>query len=172
MSLKFARLLVPTAVLAVLASPLLAQDGHRAAIEGFAGWAGFVDNATIHHWLAGAGGRYYLTPRLGVGPEFAIMSGPGSDRDLMLTGNLTVDLLAPTVAGTPSVTPFFVAGGGLFQHRQRFGSVNFSSTEGSFTGGAGLRFRLGDRVYAVPEVRFGWELHTRISLAIGFRLGP
>ena len=152
-----------------LACPGLAQDRGRPTIEGFGGWAGFVDNETKHHWVVGGGGRYYITPRLAIGPEFAYMSGPGSDRDLMLTGNMTFDLFVPTIAGMRRANPFVVVGGGLFQHRQRFQSGEFTSTEGSFTGGGGVRVWLTDRVYIAPEVRIGWELHVRGSLALGVR---
>jgi hypothetical protein len=153
------------------ARPGLAQDGGPPTIEGFGGWAGFVDDVTINHWVIGAGGRYYITPRIGVGPEFVYMSGPGSDRDLMLTGNVTFDILAPTTSGMHRANPFVVLGGGIFQHRERFESGEFTSTEGAFTGGGGVRLWLNDRVYVAPELRIGWELHTRATLAVGVRLG-
>lgn len=158
-------------VLAFQACPGLAQDRGRPTAESFGGWAGFVDNATKNHWVIGGGGRYYITPRMAVGPEVAYMSGPGSERNLMLTGNMTFDIFVPISAAMRRANPFVVVGGGLFQHRQRFQSGEFTSTEGAFTGGGGVRFWLTDRVYVAPELRIGWELHIRSTLAVGIRLG-
>lgn len=140
------------------------------AVEFLAGYAGFVDDATIDHGVIGAAARVYLTPRVAVGPEFVYMRGPDSDRDWYLTGNLTFDVLPPR-NGTPSrVTPFLVAGGGFFQHRDRIGPFDFTSYEGAFTAGGGVRGWLTDRVYALADVRIGWELHVRVNAGIGIGL--
>jgi len=137
------------------------------ALEFLAGYAGFADDATIDHGIVGAAGRVYLTPRLAVGPEFVYMRGPGSDRDLFLTGNLTFDILPPRLGRPRGVTPFLVAGGGFFQHSDRFGSSTFTSYEGAFTAGGGVRGWITKRVYALADVRFGWELHARVNGGIG-----
>ena len=103
------------AILAIFAGRCVAQtlDARPApAVEFLAGYAGFVDDATIDHAIAGTAVRVYLTPRLAIGPEFVYMWGPNWDRDLFLTGNLTFDLLPPRRAAR-RVTPFLVAGGGL-----------------------------------------------------------
>jgi hypothetical protein len=137
------------------------------AVEFLVGYAGFVDDATIDHTIVGAAGRVYLTPRVAVGPEFVYMRGPGSDRDLFLTGNLTFDVL-PARNGRPRrVTPFLVAGGGFFQHSDRFGPFDFTSYEGAFTAGGGVRGWMTRRVYALADVRLGWELHARVNAGIG-----
>jgi hypothetical protein len=68
------------------------------------------------------------------------------------------------------VTPFFVAGGGLFHHSDRFPGSSFSSSEGAFTAGGGVRGWLNDRVYVAGDFRFGWELHYRIAGTIGIAL--
>ena len=65
------------------------------AVEFLAGYAGFVDDATIDHSILGAGAGVYLTPRLAVGPELVYMVGPNSDRDLYLTLDLTFDVMRP-----------------------------------------------------------------------------
>jgi hypothetical protein len=137
------------------------------AVEFLAGYAGFVDDATIDHAIAGTAARFYLTPRLAVGPELVYMWGPGSDRDLFLTGNLTFDVLPPRSGRPRRVSPFLVAGGGFFRHGDRFGS----SSEGAFTAGGGVRAWMGDRVYAFGDVRFGWELHARANGGVGIRVG-
>lgn len=83
----------------------------------------------------------------------------------MLTGNVTFDLLF----GTRPVTPFLVVGGGIFRHSDRFGGQTFSSTEGSFTAGGGVRIPIGERLYVAPELCIGWEPHYRLSVAVGWR---
>ena len=62
-------------------------------LEGAVGWAGFTDEDVVNHGLWAGAARIYLSPRLSVGPEVVYMRGPGHDRDLMVTGNLTVCLL-------------------------------------------------------------------------------
>src|SRR5262245_56067348 len=106
-----------------------------AVAEFSVGDAVFADDAAIHHAALGGSLRWYVLPRLSLGPEFVYMRGPGTDRDLMATGNVTFDLLAPRAGRR--WTPFVVAGAGLFHHREQFGLLSFSSTEGAFTAGVG-----------------------------------
>jgi len=81
---------------------------------------------------------------------------PNSDRDLFLTGNLTFDVLPPRNGKPRPITPF--------------GPFAFTSYEGAFTAGGGVRGWLTDRVYALADVRFGWELHARVNAGIGIGL--
>jgi hypothetical protein len=147
------------------------RDMPAPAVEASAGYSGFIDESLIRHALFGASARYYVTPRLAIGPELVWMVGPGYDRDLFLTGNLTFDLLRPTTPGARLVTPYLVAGGGWFQHRDRFGSETLASNEGAFTAGGGVRVWLSPRTYVAGEVRAGWEPHVRYSGHAGFALG-
>jgi hypothetical protein len=160
------------AVALMTAAPAAAQSSARppAAVELLAGYAGFVDDAPIDHSVFGGAARVYLTPRLAVGPEVLYMIGPGDDRDLFFTGNLTFDLLHPRAGRPPRVSPFVVAGGGFFRHSDRFGPLTFSSNEGAFTAGGGSRFWLGDRFYALLDFRIGWELHYRLNGGVGIAL--
>jgi hypothetical protein len=153
-----------------LASPVAAQSRPAPAGEFTAGWAGFVDDATIDHATVGVAARWYVTPRLSIGPEVVYMVGPDSDRDLFFTGKLVFDILPPRAGGRP-VVPYVVADGGFFRHTGRVGTGTFTSHEGAASGGGGVRFWLGDRVYVAPELRVGWELHTRVTATVGFRLG-
>jgi hypothetical protein len=125
-----------------------------------------VDDATIDHGVVGGAMRFHLSPRISVGPELQYMIGPDSDRDLILTGNLTFDVLPPD----RKVTPFLVAGGGLFRHSNSFGGRSFSSSEGAFTAGGGVRAWVSDRVFVAGEARLGWELHWRFSGTVGVAL--
>src|SRR5262245_51975317 len=137
------------------------------AVELTGGYAGFVDDAMIDHTMFGGAARFYLSPRISVGPEVQYMIGPGDDRDLLVTGNLTVDFLSPVSSGKPRTTPYAVVGGGRFQNTLRVGTGLYTSSEGAFTSGIGVRAWLNERVYLAPEFRVGWELHYRISGTIG-----
>lgn len=139
-------------------------------LEGAAGWAGFGDEGIIHHTLIGAAWRGYVTRRISLGPELQFMAGPGSDRDLILTGNVMVDLLARTAGRPRRTTPYVVLGAGLFRHSNRFPAGTFSSTEGAFTAGVGLRTWVNDRVYVAADARLGWEPHMRVAALVGVAL--
>jgi hypothetical protein len=152
----------------LISAPAMAQpSAGSAAAEGFAGYAAFVDDAFIDHGVVGGSARIYLSPRIAIGPELVYMRGPGDDRDLFVTGNLTFDLLQP--AAGPPVQPFLVVGGGFFRHSDRFGAASFSSFEGAVTGGGGARIRLSDRLYAAGEFRLGWEPHYRVTGGLGVK---
>jgi hypothetical protein len=140
-------------------------------VEGSLGWAGFGDEGLIHHTLVGAGARYYVSRRFSIGPELQYMVGPDSDRDLIVTGNIVFDVLAPTADRPRRTTPYLVAGGGLFRHSDRFGSETFSSTEGAFTAGVGIRGWASDRVFLAIDARLGWEPHLRLAGTVGIALG-
>jgi hypothetical protein len=156
--------LVFALLIVALAEAAPAQDHQRGAVEVVGGWAGFVDDEVINHGLVGGSARWNVSPRVTIGPELVYMIGPVDDRDLILTGNLTFDL-----SSNHSLTPFFVAGAGLFHHSDTVGFGSFSSTEGAFTAGGGVRFVIGERFYVAPEARLGWELHTRLSVSAGWR---
>jgi hypothetical protein len=141
-----------------------------AAVEVTAGYAGFADDGTIGHSMFGAALRVPVTPRISVGPEVQFMQGPGSDRDLILTGNLTFDVLRPRPPGAGVATPFLVIGAGLYHHSDSFNGQTYGSTEGSVTGGGGVRVWLSKRVYTTAELRFGWELHYRVTGTVGIAL--
>jgi hypothetical protein len=152
--------------------PAHAQARLAPVIEATAGWAGFLDESVIHHALLGSAARFYLSPRFSVGPELTYMVGPGDDRDLTVTGNVMFDVLAPTATGPRRVTPFLVAGGGLFRHTDRFQRGTFSSTEGAFTLGLGVRAWTTRRTYVAMDARLGWEAHLRLAATVGVALTP
>jgi hypothetical protein len=69
------------------------------------------------------------------------------------------------------VTPFLVVGGGVFQTHETFLAGSFTSSEGAFTAGGGVRVAAGDRVTIGVDARVGWELHVRVGGVLGIRLG-
>jgi hypothetical protein len=145
-----------------------AQEHRPLAVEAMVGWAGFVDDAPIHHRIFGGGLRIPVRRRLSVGPEVVYMIGPASDRDFFLHGSLWVDLV--TERAQTRVVPYCVFGGGYMRHSNRFLSDTFASGEGSVTAGGGVRVHLTDRVSVGGEVRIGWEPHLRATGHVGVRL--
>ena len=155
---------------APMADSVAAQDRPGPAAEFAAGWVGFADDGVVSEGLIGGAARWYLHPRISVGPEVVYIHGDNHSH-LVVTGNVTWDLLATTNSRPSSITPFFVVGGGVFQTRERFPSGTFTSSEGAFTAGAGVRALVGDRVTIGIDARVGWELHLRLNGSIGLRLG-
>ena len=119
-----------------------AQNRPGPAAEFAAGWIGFADDGVVSESLVGGAVRLYLRPRLSVGPEIVYIHGDNHSH-LMVTGNVTWDVLAPTNGRPRSITPFVVLGGGVFQTRERFSSGAFTSSEGAFTAGGGVRAVVG-----------------------------
>ena len=167
---------VGMAALIGLASAAHAQNGQgadvpAAAVEFAVGRAEFLDDSAIPHAVFGGAARWYVTPRIALGPELTYMVGPRQDRDLIVTGNLTFDLRAPATPASGRVEPYLVGGGGWFRHRNRFGTRTFVSDEGTVTGGGGVRVWLTRSVYAAADARIGWEPHVRVTAHVGIPLG-
>src|SRR5262245_28042959 len=83
-----------TGMLAAGPATAAAQAHRPLAVEGTAGWAGFVDDAMINHGLVGGAVRVPLGDgRLSLGPEIVFARGPRSDRDVFVLGSLWIDLV-------------------------------------------------------------------------------
>jgi hypothetical protein len=155
-------------IVVVLAPPAQAQERPAFAAELSAGRLVFSDGVSASS-LGGAA-RFYVLPRVSVGPEVAYIQDP-SHSHLLVTGNVTWDLVSPRKSRPSRITPFAVLGGGLFQTRERFaGSGIYTSYEGGFTAGGGVRARAGAYVLVGVEARIGWELHTRVNAIVGVQL--
>lgn len=169
---RICRFVVVAVVL--LASPTAgraeAQERQAPVAEFAGGWVGFPDDGVVSEALVGGAVRLYLSPRVSIGPEVVYLQGENHSH-LVVTGNLTWDVLGPTNGRPPSVTPFVVVGGGLFQTREEFSSGSFTSNEGAFTAGGGVRALVGDRITIGADARVGWELHVRLNALVGVRLG-
>jgi hypothetical protein len=161
-------------VFVLLAAPMAglaaAQDRPATAADLAAGWVGFADDGIVSESLVGGAARWYVLPRVSVGPELVYMPGAHHSH-LVVTGNVTWDMLAPTSGRPHRVTPFLVAGGGVFQTREHFFNGTYTSSEGAFTAGGGVRAFVADRVTVGLEVRLGWETHVRINGLVGLQLG-
>lgn len=152
----------PASAQTVPPSPL-APTTVRTEAEAVAGGAWFLDDSAIGHSLVGVAARFWLTPKVSVGPEYTYWVGPGEDRDQTLTGNVTYAFRAS------GATPFLVGGVGIFRHSDRFGSQLFTTTEGAYTFGGGFRIPFSAGWYVAPELRTGWEPHVRLHVAVGKR---
>ena len=157
-------------VFALLVVPMAATAQTRPGpvLEFAAGWVGFADDGIVSERLVGGAARLYVLPRISVGPEVVYIDADNHDH-LTVTGNVTWDVVGPTNARR--LTPFLVAGAGLFRTRESFFTGPFTSTEGAFTAGGGVRAPVGDRVTVGIDARVGWELHVRVNGLIGLRLG-
>jgi hypothetical protein len=149
-----------------LAAPATAQERPGPAVEFAAGALFFPDEGVVTEGFVGGTARFYVSPRLSLGPEIAYISGEHHSH-LMMTGNVIFDFLGPLNGETRPVTPYAVVGGGLFQTREEFGDGPFWSGEPAFTAGAGLRARIARSVVAGVEARIGWELHIRLNGLVG-----
>ena len=157
--------------------PLLAQDKPPVIIEAAVGWSGFIDEVWDHFPTVGGGARFFVTPRVAIGPEVTYLTGAGDSLDashLTVTGNLTFDFVRETAGRR--VVPYLAVGGGFIRQRTLVGSGPGSTTlqpyttsEGTVSGGAGVRFALGPRAFIAPEFRLGWEPESRVTVMIGIR---
>jgi hypothetical protein len=154
----------------LLAPVAQAQERPSPVAEVHGGTLLFADDGIPRENFIGGAARFYVLPRVSAGPEIAFITG-NQHSHLMLTGNLTFDLLGAVNGRPRPVTPFMVAGAGLFRTREQFPGEIFTHTEGAFTAGGGVRARVGEAVTLGGEVRVGWELHLRFNALVGVRLG-
>ena len=83
----------------------LPPDKPSPAVELAAGALLFSDDGVVTEGFVGGSGRVYLTPRVSVGPEISYVSGDNHSH-VILTGNVTFDLVHPSGARPRVVTPF------------------------------------------------------------------
>ena len=157
--------------------PVLAQARPAPIIEAIIGRSSFIDEAWDHFTTVGGGARVFVTPRLAIGPEIAYLRSEFDALEassLSVTGNITVDFVRDN--GDRRVVPYLAAGGGYLRQRTLVGSGPestalrpFVSSEGTVSGGVGVRIALASRVFVAPEFRMGWEPEARIALMVGVR---
>lgn len=164
------------AIVAVLIVPPLAvavdaQERPAPVAKLAVGALWFADDGIPKEDFRGGAVRAYLTPRLSVGPEISFVSGHNHSH-LILTGNVTFDVIGPRSGRPRAVTPFVTAGAGLYRTTESFPfERTFTSSEGTFTAGGGVRIRVARRVLVGAEARIGWELHVRLNGLVGVQLG-
>jgi hypothetical protein len=140
-----------------------AQQRPPAEIKGTAGWIGFLDEDILNHGVFGGAVRYYLTPGIGIEPEFLYMIGPGDDRDITLIPHITFDF-----ARSEKVRPYFIGGVGWMYHTDRVGPFNISANDWVVNGGIGVKLFITPRMFVAPEYRMGFETIVRATASVGF----
>jgi hypothetical protein len=144
-----------------IAAEARAQDVPWTA-DAIGGYTAFGDDGMLHHAVIGTAARKRVSSRMWLGPELTYMVGPGSDRDLLVGGTATFDFRRDV-----RVTPYAVFNGGLLQHWGDFGST----TGPIVSFGGGVRLATTARCSVAPEFRIGIELHMRVTVSVGCRLG-
>jgi hypothetical protein len=164
-------------MLCIPAQTAFAQEKPPPIIEVVVGRSGFIDEVWDYFTTIGVGARWFVTPRLAIGPEIAYLTGEFDSLEashLSVTGNLTFDFVRD--GHDRRVVPYVVAGGGYLRQRTLVGRgpgtpglQPYSSSEGTVSAGVGVRIAIGSRVFVAPEFRVGWEPETRIGVIVGIR---
>jgi len=153
----------------ILCAPLEAQQvANRIEIRGIAGYAGFIDETFLDHFVIGAAARIPLSPTWHVEPEILYMRQSSEHDDFSFLAGVAWTFWRSARAET-----YLVGAGGILHSRFAFPNAidpTFSSNEFTGGGGAGIRLRWTDRLAISPEFRFGWEPILRVTFGLGYEL--
>lgn len=132
----------------------------------------FADDGPVYETTIGGSLRYYFSRRWSVEPEFLFArnkSGSITDRNYFLWGNVAFDFLQRD----RRIVPYWYAAPGLVRHTTVFNQFTFTNYEAAFGTGAGVRFKLSDRVFVAPQVRIGIAdgIFSEITGSIGYMWG-
>jgi len=151
-----------------------AQDARPpAAVETWAGYATVEDSG--NHALAGAGLRFYTSPRLSLSPRVRIArtfgDTPDDHTDLYVETALTFEFRRPANGRPRMVSPFLLVSGGVWV--QRFEETRFSRewtrVEPAWGVTVGARLFLpfaSSRMYVAPEV--GYAAFATVAAPVTF----
>ncbi len=166
---RFEQLTAAAALVLFCFFPARAQEGAltppRVEVRATFGAAGFGDELSYPHFVAGGSVRFYLTRRLSVEPELLYMRGSAADQDYLFVPAVAYDLADPR----KRAVPYVIGGVGVFQRRGRFTSPATWSADA----GAGVKIFLNDRLFIAPEARLGYvgyEATMRGTVSIGYVL--
>ena len=138
---------------------------NKIELKGALGYANFIDDASLPHFVVGGAVRIGLFSGLGFQPELAYMYRSQRDRDFVLIPNLIWEFRRNS-----RIVPYFIGGAGLLNHRETFDTFNLSGNAWIFQGGFGTKIFLNPKVFIAPEARIGWEPHIRITGTVGYVL--
>lgn len=159
--MRLATLILTSTVLAGVPAGASAQGS---IVEGQLARGAFLDESAIPHSMFGAGARFFVIPRLAIGPEVTHMRGPGQDRDWVLLANASIDLRSRTGR---RVIPYVLAGAGMMRHTDGT-EPRFPRAYGLLVNvGIGTRVVVSDRWFLAPEFRIGREPHWRFGVSAG-----
>ena len=168
-STQFLRIGAFAACVSLMATSVsLAQGSAKGPeLKAIVGYAGFVDNAIIHHGVAGIGARWYLTRHLAIEPAVLYMRASETDEDLVALGSVIWEY-----ALHERIRPYLVGGIGVLHHRSQIrpGAETFSGTDVYGGGGGGVRFFATRNVTLTPELRLNFEPSWVATLAVGYTI--
>jgi hypothetical protein len=128
-----------------------------------------VEDSRFEHTRLGGGFRLPVTSRLAIGAEVAHLRGPGEDRDWVLGGLLTFDLLPFRPDAAAPIVPYVIGAGGYLRHADVINDEPIKVNTGIGSAGAGVRIALGRFIVLSPEFRVGLERHWHFGLVIGIK---
>jgi hypothetical protein len=135
------------------------------AVKFIFGTSAFLDEDTpFDHSVFGGSIPIRLTKKLSIEPQFLYMNGPGSDRDITISGNVVYDLVTKDRASI-----FVVGGAGILSNTQRFSRGNFTANDWTANGGIGAKFFISEKFFVSPEFRFGTEPLLTVTAGIGYQ---
>ncbi len=120
-----------------------------------------------HHAAVGTGLRVALTPRVSLEAELRLMGQAFGDDNFLVTGNLIYDLRSSSGA-----VPYLIGSMGVIHSRRSslFGHETWTRTDITASGGGGVRFYLGRRVFIGLEGRIGHDPLVYSAANVGFVL--
>ena len=160
------RVLAAGLAAALLSAEAGAQGDRSVEIKAVAGYAGFIDEALLDHFVVGGAARIPLSPEWDLEPEFLYMRQSPRHDDLSFQAGA-----AWTFWRGPRAETYLVGAVGVLHSRFEFPGARdprFSSNKFTGGGGAGLRLGWGDRLVLTPEARLGWEPLVRFTIGIGY----
>ncbi len=127
------------------------------------GW--FLDESAIRHDVVGIGVSRRASSRIWLKADLTHMRGPGSDRDWLLLGHVSFDVLADRHAAVP----YFALGAGATRYTNSYFGRDTEEYGPVIMLTAGVRIRVGDRWFVAPEIASGAGPQTRLGITFGVR---
>jgi hypothetical protein len=127
----------------------------------------FADEGAVYETTVGGSVRLYFSRRWSFEPEF-LHARKRSDRNYFLWGNLAFDFLQRD----RRIVPYWYIAPGLVRHTTGFSRFTFTTHEVAFGTGAGVRFKVSDRVFVAPQFRMGVAdgVFVEFTASIGYIL--
>lgn len=128
-----------------------------ASVEARAGWAGFIDDFTEHHFVAGGSASLHAG-RFFIGPEFQRYQAVGHN-DVTAQVRFGVEFRRQS-----RVSPYVLGYWGVL----RMNTPRFSVNGPTYGAGVGAKVFLNRNWYMAPELRVGLQPFTVVSVGVGY----
>lgn len=139
----------------------------KTLLEAHVGRGWFLDESAIGHDVVGIGASRTVSSRFWLKATLTHMRGPGLDRDWLLLGHVSFDIVEDRP--TRPVVPFVALGLGALRHTNTNYGRDIEGIGPTALLSIGVRVRLGDRWFIAPEAGVGFEPHTRLGVTVGVR---